>query len=130
MQDEMEPEAAAKTKGGRKAGGAKAGGAKAGGAKAGGKGKGAGKDAAGGKTGEVQIARMLVRAQWLQEWTIANPDAAQADRKAAWKDARAARLETDLKTARRIISLLQRQGVNMTLTAAAAADADGDGADV
>ena len=74
--------------------------------------KGAGDPA---KNAEVLIARMLVRALWQQEWSAANPDAKPTDRKTAWKDTRQTRLEQDLKSVRKALTTMQRQGVTMTL---------------
>jgi hypothetical protein len=120
MQDDMDAEAVVKGKGkgGRKGGGK-------------GAGKAAGKSGGEGpKSAEVQIARMVVRAQWQQEWSAANPDGGQAERKAAWKEARQTRMEQNMKPVRKMLSSLQRQGVTMTLSeAAASADPDGDGGD-
>ena len=75
-----------------------------------------------GKGGEVsvegQVARMLVRAIWAQEWAAANPDAKLEDRKAAWKDARSAANESNLKPYRRALGSLKRSGVVMSITPA------------
>ncbi len=69
---------------------------------------------------EGQIGRMLVRAIWAQEWSLANPEGKGEDRKAAWKDAREAAMEKNLKTYRRAINTLTRGGVTMTLSEVAA----------
>jgi hypothetical protein len=73
-----------------------------------------------------QIGRMLVRAIWAQEWSLANPDGKGEARKAAWKEARTAALEKNLKTYRRAIGSLQRSGVTMALSAEAAGKSDED----
>ncbi len=101
------------------------------GKKAGGEGKKAGGEGkkAGGEGDPVvagQIGRMLVRAIWGQEWALANPEAKGEARKAAWKEARAAQMEKNLKTYRRAVGSLQRSGVSMTLSAEAASKADDD----
>ena len=93
------------------------------------KGKGKGKKAGGVSSpkAEGQIGRMLVRAIWGQEWSLANPDGKGEQRKAAWKAAREGALEKNLKTYRRAINSLSRSGVTMTLSEAAAkANADED----
>ena len=103
--------------------------------KAKGKGKAAGsvpnKKAAGDapKNPEVLIARMLVRALWQQDWVAANPDGKAPERKTAWKEARQARMEQQLKSARKALATLQRLGVTMTLSPKAATGDDDDGAD-
>ena len=76
-----------------------------------------------------QIGRMLVRAIWTQEWTLANPEGKGDARKAAWKEARSTVMEKNLKSYRRAIASLGRSGVTMTLSAEAAAKADEDDAD-
>ena len=90
--------------------------------------KSGGKKAAGEGNGGIdgQIGRMLVRAIWVQEWSLANPDGKGEARKAAWKDARAAVMEKNLKTYRRAVGSLTRSGVTMTLSAEAAAKPDED----
>ena len=116
MTDETEV-TKAKAKGTGKGAGKKAGagGAKAvGGAKAAGAGKGnkaAGAGADGAPKVEGQIGRMLVRAIWAQEWTLANPDAKGEQRKVAWKDAREGAMERNLKSYRRALNSLTRSGV-------------------
>lgn len=120
---------------GKKAGGVKTG-AKAGGKAAGGKAGGAKAGAAarakkaGGATSnakvEGQIGRMLVRAIWAQEWSLANPDGKGEQRKAAWKDAREAAMEKSLKPYRRALGSLARSGVTMTISEAAAKEADSE----
>jgi hypothetical protein len=104
MQDVVQPEAAAKTRSKAKAA------------------------AADPKGPELQIARMLVRALWQQEWTAANPDKTPAERGAAWKEIRQARNEAELKGLRRALMTLKRAGVTMTVTerAAKAAESDAD----
>ncbi len=73
-----------------------------------------------------QIGRMLVRAIWVQEWSAANPDGKGEARKAAWKAARSAAMEKNLKTYRRAIASLARSGVSLTLSDEAAARSDDD----
>ena len=109
MSDVSDMAAGAKGRGGKGAGGA-------------GKGKAGGE---GNAKVEGQIGRMLVRAIWGQEWSAANPDGKGEDRKAAWKDAREAALEKNLKTYRRALNALTRSGVVMTLSDDAA-QASGD----
>ena len=94
--------------------------------KAKGKGKAAG-DAP--KNTEVLIARMLERALWQQDWAAANPDGKAPDLKTAWKEARQARMEQQLKSARKALATLQRMGVTMTLSPKAATGDDDDGPD-
>lgn len=92
-----------------------------------GKGKGGKKGGAeGDASGDGQIARMLVRAIWAQEYSAANPDSKPEDRKAAWKETRAAQVEKNLKTYRRAIAALKRAGIVMTMSEAAAAATDED----
>ena len=86
------------------------------GAKAKGKKDGKKAEGASAPTVEGQISRMLVRAIWAQEWSTANPDAKGEERKAAWKDARTAALEKNLRTYRRALGSLTRSGVAMTMT--------------
>ena len=76
-----------------------------------------------------QFGRMLVRAIWVQEWSLANPDGKGEARKAAWKDARSAAMEKNLKSYRRAIASLTRSGVTMTLSAEAATESDEDDSD-
>jgi hypothetical protein len=73
-----------------------------------------------------QIGRMLVRAIWAQEWSAANPGGKGEARKAAWKDARSAMMEKNLKSYRRAMASLKRSGVTMTLSAEAAAKSGDD----
>lgn len=73
---------------------------------------------------EGHIGRMLVRAIWAQEWMMANPDGKGEERKAAWKEAREAAIEKNLKTYRRAINALTRAGVTMTVSEAAAKTSD------
>ena len=78
---------------------------------------------------EGQVGRMLVRAIWAQEWTLANPEGKPEDRKAAWKDARTVQLEQRLKMYRRALTALTRSGVMMSINPVAAAAAGDDAAD-
>ena len=78
---------------------------------------------------EGQVGRMLVRAIWAQEWSVANPDAKPEERKAAWKDNRAAMMELHLKPYRRALTALTRSGVMLTMNPAAAAAAGEDAGD-
>lgn len=130
MTDDVEPP---KRKGGKKAAGAE-------GAKAAGAGRkkegGAAKKKEGGEFGDPkaisQIARLLVRAIWSQEWSVANPDGQTEQRKAAWKEAREAAVVKNHKTYRRALNSLSRAGVTMTMSEAAskkAAAEDDDGED-
>ena len=75
---------------------------------------------------EGHIARMLVRAVWVQEWSAANPGSKGEARKAAWKDARPAAMEANLKTFRRALTILKKAGVTMALTADTAETASED----
>lgn len=86
----------------------------------GGKAKVGGKGAAALSSGEVQIARMLVRALWAQESIAAEPELSQAERSAKWKEVRQARNEAELKKIRRALVTLKRAGVVMTLPEKAA----------
>lgn len=74
---------------------------------------------------ELQIARMLIRALWQQEWNAANPDKTAAERTAAWKEARQARNEADLRGMRRALMTIKRAGVAMTITERAAKAEEG-----
>ncbi len=109
MSDETETaEATAGAKGKKKAGG----GAKA---KAGGKANPAGATAGQEKSKvEGQVARLLVRAIWLQEWAAANPEGKPEDRREAWKAARSGAVEQHLKAYRRALNMLGRSGVTIT----------------
>lgn len=118
----------------RKAGGSKAGGGKA--AKgAAGKAAGAGgaekaKKAEAGEANVMgQIARLLVKAIWVQEYIAANPDAATEQRHAAWKAAREAAMLKNLKTCRRALNQLARSGVVMSVTEATGKKAKAEAAD-
>ncbi len=99
------------------------------GAKTKGKKKARKADAAEKSGADGQIGRMLVRAIWAQEWSAANPGGKGEARKAAWKDARSAAMEKNLKAYRRAIASLARSGVTMTLTAGAATKSDEDDGD-
>lgn len=83
------------------------------------------------KNADMMIARMMVRALWQQDWSAVNPDAKAPDRKAAWKDARLAQMEKQLKPVRKALATMQRLGVTMTLSPKSADDAseDDDGAE-
>lgn len=111
MSDQTETaEATAGAKGKKKAGG---------GAKAAGKAKpaaGAGAGAAGQEKSKVegQVARLLVRAIWLQEWSHANPEGKPEERREAWKTARGGAIEQHLKSYRRALNMLGRSGVTIT----------------
>lgn len=97
--------------------------------KARGKGKGKGKadsSAPSPKGPETQIARMMVRALWQQEWAAANPNKTAADKGAAWKEIRTARLEAELKKLRRALLSVKKSGVTMTVSEKAAKVADSD----
>ena len=74
-----------------------------------------------GDSPEVQIAKLMVRALWSQEWMAAHPEATSQERNAAWKEARLAENAAKLKTIRRALQALQRSGVEMTLRAKPAA---------
>ena len=123
MTDETEAAAAAGKAAGAKGKnkGAGAGGKAKGDGKGGGKGKAAeagGGDAAKAKAKtEGQIARLLVRAVWLQEWSAANPEGKAEDRKEAWKAARDGAIEKHMKPYRRALNMLSRSGVTMTYQA-------------
>lgn len=71
------------------------------------------------------VGRMLVRAIWHQEWTLANPDAKGEARKAAWKEAREAVMDKNLKSYRRAVGSLVRSGVTISLDEGDATDEDG-----
>lgn len=95
------------------------------------KGKKKDKGAASGESSNSngQVGRMLVRAIWVQEWSLANPDGKGEARKAAWKDARSAEMEKNLKSYRRAVASLARSGVTMTLSDEAVAKSDDDDSD-
>ena len=63
-----------------------------------------------------QIGRMLVRAIWAQEWMTANPEAKPEERKAAWKEGRAAAMEKNLKAYRRALNAMTRSGLVMSIS--------------
>jgi hypothetical protein len=69
-----------------------------------------------------RIVRRLAHATWQVQWTAANPDAGAEARKAAWK---AARPEA-VKVARKVLRLLEKKGVALTVTDAAAAEDAGE----
>lgn len=126
MSDQTETaEAAAGVKSKKKAGGA---------AKAGGKAKSATAAAVAGQEKakvEGQVARLLVRAIWLQEWNRSNPEGKPEERREAWKVARTGAMEQNLKAYRRALSVLGRTGVTITYQAppkktSEAADDDGE----
>jgi hypothetical protein len=95
------------------------------GSKAGGNGKA---KAAGVPPGpETQIARLIIRALWQQEWNAANPGSTPAARTEAWKAVRGERMEADLKKVRMALMSLRRDGVAMTI-APKTADAAAEGA--
>ena len=62
------------------------------------------------------VVRMLVRAIWMQEWMLANPEGTPDARKAAWKDAREATMEKNLKLYRRAVRALAFSGVTINLS--------------
>jgi hypothetical protein len=62
------------------------------------------------------VVRMLVRAIWMQEWMLANPEGTPEARKAAWKDAREATMEKNLRLYRRAIRALSFSGVTINLS--------------
>lgn len=84
------------------------------------RGKAKGKGAAGPKGPELQIARMLVRALWQQEWSAANPDKTAAERTAAWRETRQAVNESELRGMRRALTAIKRAGVTMAIAERAA----------
>jgi len=69
-----------------------------------------------------QIARLMVRALWQQEWSAANPEASPKDRAAAWKEVRAAETQARIKGYRKAIVALRKAGVEISLSAAVADD--------
>ena len=70
------------------------------------------------------VVRMLIRAVWMQEWMLANPESTPETRKAAWKDAREATMEKNLKIYRRAIRALAFSGVTISLNEEALNEAD------
>jgi hypothetical protein len=87
-------------------------------------------DAGAGPKAEAMIARLLVRAMWAQDYTTANPDSTPEQRKAAWKEGRAAAVEANLKSCRKHIAFMKRAGVTMTLSTLPASEAEADDSDV
>lgn len=75
---------------------------------------------------ETHIARMMVRALWQQEWTAENPDKTPAEKGAAWKEVRTARLESELKKIRRALMAVKKSGVTMVVSEKAAKTAESD----
>ncbi|NBZ87369.1 hypothetical protein [Stagnihabitans tardus] len=65
---------------------------------------------------ETQIAKLLVRALWIEDWKTNNPKGTSAERVAAWKEARAEQFATHSKTFRKALLALKKSGVEMTLT--------------
>lgn len=65
------------------------------------------------KIGNIKVARLLVRALWQVEWMQANPASSGADRNEAWKAVRDTRLE-HVKTARKVVNLMEKWGVTLT----------------
>jgi hypothetical protein len=59
--------------------------------------------------------RMLVRAIWVQEWMLANPEGTAEARKDAWKVARDAVMAKNLKLYRRAAKALTFSGVTISL---------------
>lgn len=92
------------------------------GMKAGGKGKAKDKAAAAPQGPESQIARLIIRALWQQDWNAANPGKTPAERTAAWKAARQERMEANLKQMRRALISLKREGVSLAITPKAVAE--------
>lgn len=78
-----------------------------------------------------QLARLLLRAVWTQQWIAANPDASKDQRVAAWQEAREQVLKSNLPTYRKALTVLRRTGVTMALPAraAGAGQEDEDGED-
>lgn len=71
-------------------------------------------------TPEMQIAKLMVRALWVEDWKTKNPKGTGAERMAAWKEARAEQFAAHTKTFRKAIMALKKSGVEMTLTPKAA----------
>lgn len=69
---------------------------------------------------EAQIAKLLVRALWTEDWKANNPKGTGAERMAAWKEARTEQFAAHTKTFRRALLALKKSGVEMTLTPKAA----------
>ncbi len=76
-----------------------------------------GKAQKGRHTPETQIARMLVRAIWTQEWNEAHPEAKGKERAQAWKEARAAENNARGKIYRKALAAMRKAGVEITLPA-------------
>lgn len=96
------------------------------GGKAGGQNKA---DGAAPKSPELQVARLVLRALWRQEWTAANPDKKAAERTTAWKEARQAHYEAELKKMRRALVAVKRDGVTLLVSEKAAKAEKGAGDD-
>lgn len=64
-----------------------------------------------------QLARLLLRAVWMQQWIAVNPDASHDQRMAAWQEAREQVFESNLPTYRKALTVLRRIGVTMALPA-------------
>jgi hypothetical protein len=92
------------------------------------KGRGKGKGKKAGEAAitpvEAQVSRLLMRAIFAQEWAAANPDATPEQRKAAWKEQRAAITEKNQKNYRHAVASLKRSGVTITISEEAAAETD------
>jgi hypothetical protein len=116
----------------RKAAGKKAAGARAAKAEGAGGAARAKKDDAGEASVMGQIARLLVKAIWVQEYSAANPESTTEQRQAAWKAARETAIPKNLKTYRKALNQLTRAGVVMSVSEvkktkkAEASDADAE----
>jgi hypothetical protein len=76
-----------------------------------------------------QIARLMVRAIWQQEWSAANPEATPKDRAAAWKEVRATENQARIKTYRKAIVAMRKAGVEISLILAEPDAAEDEGED-
>lgn len=61
-----------------------------------------------------KIVRRLAHAMWLAQWSVDNPKAGAEARKAGWKAARG----DAIKGARKVLRLVEKKGVALTLTGA------------
>lgn len=64
---------------------------------------------------ETEIARILIRALWEQEWSAAHPEGTVKERKAAWKAVRKEETSAKGKTFRRALQSLKAAGVQFIL---------------
>jgi hypothetical protein len=79
---------------------------------------------------QAQVARMLIRTLWMQQWQASHPEANPEERHAAWEAVRSDHVAQNMKSFRRALASVARAGVIITLAATAGtAGQDDDGED-